>query len=335
MKLPHPISAGRLYRGPLLLLACIAVLPLLARGPYEYLLPLAQLCGIYAIIVTGLTLLMGFTGQVSLGHAGFFALGAYIAAIAAQHFNAPIWLAVLIAMGSAAVILTLIGASLLRLKGHYLALATLCLGIIIFEVINKLEITGGTGGLFGLPEMRLFHDFSLTPLGKVYLIWGLVLLVVVWAVHLTESPVGRALRAIHGDEDAAESLGVSVFTIKVKVFALSGVLAALAGTLYAFVYSPAYLGPEGFGIMLSVSLVTMVVIGGMGSVWGGLIGAIVMTGLHEVITLIGEKAGSTDISRYEQLIFGALLVFILIFSRDGLLPGLRRGIVRIFGRRHG
>lgn len=324
IKFPQPISYGRLYRGPMILMLLAAGLPLLARGPYEYLLPLAQLCGIYAIIVTGLTLLMGFTGQISLGHAGFYALGAYAAGVAATAYRAPIWLAVPIALIAGGLLAFIAGFTILRLRGHHLALATLCIGVIIYEVINKSAITGGAVGLYGLPQINPFGLVGGNALAKVYLIWSVVLIVVLWAIHLTESPAGRALKAIHGDEDAAESLGISAFSVKLKVFVASGVLAALAGVLYAFVYTPTYLGPEEFGLMFSVTLVTMVVIGGMGSVWGGLAGAVVLTGLREAIALFGERIGSTDTGKFEQLIFGLVLVLIMIFSRNGLLPGLKK-----------
>jgi branched-chain amino acid transport system permease protein len=327
------MSYGRLYRGPVLLLLFITVLPLLARGQYSYLLPLAQLCGIYAIIVTGLTLLMGFTGQVSLGHAGFYALGAYVAGVAVSTFNAPLWIAIPAAVVAGGLLALISGFWILRLKGHYLALATLCIGVIVVEAINRMEITGAAEGLFGMPEISFFGLLPGNPLAKVYFIWGIVLLVVLWAIHLTESPAGRALKAVHGDEDAAESLGVSAFSVKLKVFIASGVLAAIAGVLYTFV-STDYLSPEEFSLMRSVMLVTMVAIGGMGSVWGGIAGSVTLLGLREVITLVSERFGSTDATRYIDLTFGIMLVVIMIFSRDGLLPGIKRGFGRLTARRH-
>jgi len=329
MKPPLPPSYLSLYRGPAILLVLVAVLPLCARGHFSYLLSLAQLCGIYAIIVTGLTLLLGYTGQVSLGHAGFYGLGAYAAAILATVCHLPVWLAILLALTATGVCMFVAGVSLLRLKGHYLALATLCTGIIIYEVITKMEITGGAAGLYDLPEIALLGQ---GPLAKTYLIWAVVILVLLWAVHLTESPYGRALRAIDGDEDAAAAMGVRVFPLKLTIFIVSGVLAALAGILYAFVYSPSYLGPEEFSIMHSVSFLIMVVIGGMGSVWGGLAGAVVLTGLHELLNLLGERLHSTDMAKYEHLVFGALLIVILVFSRDGMMPGLRRSLLRLAGK---
>ena len=330
MKFPQPISPARLYRGPLVLLVLILVLPFCARGTFSYLLPLIQLCGIYALIVTGLTLLMGFTGQVSLGHAGFYGLGAYTAAVAVSKFHAPLWLAILIALLAGALLVfrcrlphpaperALPGA------GH-----ALCLGIIIYEVITKLEITGGDAGLDSLPEWQFFGLLPVIRWRKPISSGASCCWCILWAVHLTESPVGRALRAIHGDEDAAASLGINAYAVKLKVFVLSGLLAAFAGVLYTFVFAEGYLGPEEFNLMFSVSLLIMVVIGGLGSVWGGLVGAVVLTGLHEVITQVGEHLGATDMAKYQQLLFGLILVLIVIFSRDGLIPGIGRGLRKV------
>jgi branched-chain amino acid transport system permease protein len=288
-----------------------------------------QLCGLYVIIVTGLTLLMGYTGQISLGHAGLYGFGAYVGAVATNAYHVPLGLAIPLALLSGALITFITGFVILRLKGHYLSLATLCLGIIIWQIINTSKITGGAGGLFELPEIDPWGLFHGNPKAKVYFIWAFSWLILVWAIHLTSSPVGRALQAIHGDEEAAASLGVPVFALKLKIFVISGLLAALAGVLYAFVYTPSYLGPEEFGLMLSVTLVTMVVIGGMGSIWGGLAGAVFMTSLHELITLAGEKMGIIDIARFEQLLYGLLLVLVLIFCPQGLAPALNQGARRL------
>jgi branched-chain amino acid transport system permease protein len=320
--LPEPIPYRRLYRGPLMLLAAFLVFPLCLPASHSYLLPLAQLCGIYGIIVTGLTLLMGFTGQISLGHAGLYGFGAYTAAVLVTALKCPLWLALPAALGASALLAWITGFMVLRLKGHYLALATLCLGVILWEFITKATVTGGAAGLYDLPELSLFGLPLKSAVSKFYFIWGILLLVVMWALNLAASPSGRSLRAIRGDEDAAASLGISVFAVKLKVYVISGLLAGLAGILYAFVYTPSYLGPEEFGLTLSVTLVAMAVIGGMGSVWGGLAGAIVMTSLHELITLAGEKLGSTDIARYEQLVYGLLLIAMLQFCPRGLAPTL-------------
>jgi branched-chain amino acid transport system permease protein len=332
-RLPEPIPRGRLYAGLAVLLGVIVLAPLGAQGAQAYLLPLAQLCGIYAILVTGLTLLMGFTGQISLGHAGFYGFGAYTAAVAATAFHFPAWLAVLAALGAGALLALATGFMVLRLKGHYLALATLCLGIILTELISRSRITHGAEGFLDLPEITCFGLAKGNATARFYFIWLTVWLVMLWAVHLTASPVGRALRAIQGDEEAAAALGVPVFAVKLKVFVASGVLAALGGALYGFVYSPSYLGPEEFSLMLSVMLVTMGVVGGMGSVWGGLLGAVVMTSLHEVIAVIGGKLGRTDVSRYEQLAYGVLLVVMLVFCPKGLATLTSAWVKRWLNRR--
>jgi branched-chain amino acid transport system permease protein len=318
------------------MLCLVCLVPLVGRGAYAYLLPLAQLCGIYAIIATGLTLLMGFGGQVSLGHAGFYAFGAYAAAVSVTQLRAPFGVAILVALAAGSLLAFVAGFMVLRLRGHFLALATLCLGIIIIELISKSRITGGAAGLFDLPPLDCFGILGASPLRKAYFIWLVAGFVVLLAVNLTTSPLGRAIQAIHSDEDSAAALGVPVFRIKLMLFVFSGLLASVAGVLYAFVYSPSYLGPEEFSLMLSVMLVTMVVVGGMRSVWGGVIGAILMTSLHEMITLGGEKLGFTQISRFEQLIFGVLLVLMLRFCPNGILPTLERFLARRKTRRaHG
>ena len=330
---PVPKPLWKLYVGPIVMLLAVALFPLAARGGYSYLLDLARLCGLYVIIVCGLTLLMGYTGQVSLGHAGFYALGAYIPAVLVNSFTWPIPAAIITGVLGTALISLLIGRSILRLHGNHLGLATLCVGIIISEGIPKFEIAGGAEGMFGLPHITLFGMLS-GPGGdvmKYYCIWAVVTACIVWAIHLCESPTGRSLRAIEGDESAAESLGIDTFSLKVKIFVTSCVMAAIAGSLYAFIHCEGNLLPEEFGLMLNVQLVMMVVIGGMGSIWGSVAGGIILTALHEVISLVGSALSLADTSRIEQLIFGVLLAVILILSPTGLIPGLKRLAARLTG----
>ncbi|MCE5198241.1 MAG: branched-chain amino acid ABC transporter permease [Armatimonadota bacterium] len=339
-KYPRSKPLWKLYIGPMIMALAVAAFPMIARGDYSYLLDLGRLCGIYVIIVCGLTLLMGYTGQISLGHAGFYALGAYIPAVLISAFHWPLWAAVIGGILGTAVISLLIGSSILRLQGNHLALATLAVGIIIGEGVSKLAITGGADGLFGLPQITLFGLLTrpeVRVLGikisqgvlQLYFIWAVVVACIVWAVQLIESPGGRSLRAIHGDEQAAESLGINTFALKVKVFVASCVLAAIAGVLFAFVHAEGNLLPEEFGLMMNVQLVMMVVIGGMGSIWGSVAGGVILTVLHEVIALIGSAAGAADTSRIEHLIFGVMLALILILSPSGLIPGLKRATTRI------
>lgn len=343
-KYPRPRPLWKLYIVPLIMAVVVMLFPAFARGDYSYLLDLGQLCGIYVITVSGLTLLMGYTGQVSLGHAGFYALGAYIPAVLINSFNWPLPAAVAVGIAGTGVISLLIGGSILRLKGNHLALATLCVGIIIGSGISKFAITGGTDGILGLPEITLFglldrsevHILGLTlsrSILKLYFIWAVTGACILWAVHLCESPGGRSLRAIEGDESAAESLGINTFALKVNVFVASCVLAAIAGVLYAFVHAEGYLNPQEFGLMMNVQLVMMVVIGGMGSVWGSVAGGVLLTVLHEAISLIGGAMGAADTSRIEHLVFGVMLALILILSPSGLIPGLKKCTSRILSFR--
>jgi len=339
-KYPRPKPLWKLYIGPMIMAAVVALFPLIARGSHAYLLDLGRLCGIYVIIVCGLTLLMGYTGQVSLGHAGFYGLGAYIPAVLVNSFGWPLLPAILMGVAGTAIIGFLIGGSILRLKGNHLALATLAVGIIIGQGISKFRITNGADGITGLPSITLFGLLSrpeVKLLGltidqsvlKLYFIWAIVVACIVWAIQLCDSPGGRSLRAIHGDESAAESLGINAFSLKVKVFVASCVLAAIAGVLFAFVQSDGYLGPEEFGLMMNVQLVMMVVIGGMGSIWGSVAGGVLLTVLHELIGMMGNAIGLADTSRVEHLIFGILLGLILILSPNGLIPGLKKSALRL------
>lgn len=339
---PQPRPPWKLYIGPAIMAAVVAAFPLVASGSYSYLVDLAGLCGIYVIIVCGLTLLMGYTGQVSLGHAGFYALGAYIPAVLVSSFKWPIPPAIAAGVVCTGIIGLLVGGSILRLKGNHLALATLCVGIIIAQGVSRFGITGGAEGIFGLPQITLFGmldkpevrllgiTFSREVL-KLYVIWAVVTGCVTWAVGLSESPGGRSLRAIHGDEGAAESLGINTFAVKVKVFVASCVLAAVAGALYAFLHSGGTVLPEEFGLMLNVQLVMMVVIGGMGSIWGSVAGGVILTALHEIISLVGSAANLADTSRIEHTVFGIMLALILVLSPSGLIPGLKKGAARVFG----
>ena len=333
---PKPVSRIRLYRGQIFLAPLLALAPLLFMGRYAYLLDLFSLCGIYALIVGGLTLLMGFAGQISLGHAAFYALGAYCSAILSLKCGFPIWISALIAIIITGIFSLIMGYPLMRLKSHYLALATLCVGIIVYEAINRSEaLTGGANGLFNIPAPT-FAGYDLSqPIIRYYVIWGLVILMTIWLCNIFESGMGRGLLAIHSDESAARAFGVDVDRYKLAVFVGSGVLGALGGVLYTHLFSPAYLGPEEFNLMFSIKLVVMVVIGGLGSVWGGIAGAFILTTLHEVLSLLGETFHLVLISRIEPFLYGLILVLIMIFFPEGFIPGVKKGITRFWKKGRG
>lgn len=330
------MSRIKLYRGQMLLIPVLALAPVVFVGRYAYLLDLFSLCGIYALIVGGLTLLMGFAGQISLGHAAFYALGAYCSALLSLRLGLSIWLSGIIAIIVTGLFSLLMGYPLMRLKSHYLALATLCVGIIVYEAINRSEsLTGGANGLYNIPPLRVAgYDLS-RPVIRYYVIWGVVILMTFWLCNLFESGLGRGLLAIHSDESAASAFGVNVDRYKLAVFVGSGVLGALGGFLYTHLYSPTYLGPEEFNLLFSIKLVVMVVIGGLGSVWGGIAGAFILTTLHEILSLFGETFHIVLISRIEPFLYGLILVLIIIFFPEGFIPGIKKGIRDLWKRRTG
>jgi branched-chain amino acid transport system permease protein len=303
------MRARRDLAGLAVLAAVVAVLPLLLPNRYFY--DVAILAGINAIVCVGLNLLIGYAGQISLGHAGFFGLGAYVSAILTGRYGWP----PLAALGAGAVLVgalaAAIGRPVLRLKGHYLAMATLGMGIIVSIVIaTEDRVTGGPDGLSVGP----FHLFGWTLKGEETWYWvvGAALIVTVaLALNLMASPIGRALRAIHGSEIAAEVMGVDAARYKLLVFVISAVLAAIAGSIAA--HYAEFITPSKVGFFHSIELVTMVIFGGMASTFGAVVGAALLTALPQVLTLLAE---------YELLVFGAFLMGTMIFMPRGLVPSL-------------
>jgi branched-chain amino acid transport system permease protein len=213
-----------------------------------------------------------------------------------------------------------IGVPTLKLHGHYLAMATLGFGIIVFIFFNELvPITGGPSGLTGIKGMSLFGVRFDSDLKYYFLVSAMLLIVLLLSINVVRSRVGRALRAVHGSEVASAVLGVDVPRFKVAVFVLSAVYAALAGWLYAHYIT--FFSPSSFGFLFSVKLVTMVVIGSLGSIWGGIFGAALLTSLPEVLHVF---------EKYETTVFGLILVTVMIFMPKGLLRGLEDLAVRVF-----
>jgi len=310
------VCARRDLLGLAALVAVVAVLPLFLPNRYFY--DVAILAGINAIVCVGLNLLVGYAGQISLGHAGFFGLGAYASAILTGRYGWP----PLAALGTGAVLVgalaAVIGRPVLRLKGHYLAMATLGMGIIVSIVIaTEDRVTGGPDGLAVVP----FQVFGWSLKGEETWYWAVAATLVVTvalALNLMASPIGRALRSIHGSEIAAEVMGVDAARYKLLAFVVSAVLAGVAGSMAAH-YS-GFITPGKVGFFHSIELVTMVIFGGMASTFGALVGAAVLTALPQALTSLRE---------YELLVFGALLMGTMIFMPRGLVPSLaalwRRG----------
>lgn len=293
-----------------LLAAALLVYPCLQDNPYT--LGLTNLIAINGIIVLGLNLFIGYTGQISLGHAGFFALGAYGSAIATVTAGLPPWPAMLLVAVLVGLIALVVGIPVLRLTGHYLAMATLGFNFVIHTVLLEWdEVTGGPSGFAGIPSLAVGDWAFDSEIRLHYLLWAVAMLCLLLSLNLVRSGVGRGLAALAGDETAAAALGVDTRQAKIKVFVLSAVLASLAGSLFA--HSFGYLSPDSFGIFTSADLVTMVVIGGMGSIWGSLFGAGLITVLPEWVDLF---------ETYKDFVHGTILVLVLMFLPQGLVSGL-------------
>ena len=282
--------------------------------PNEYYLSICILGSLNAVIAVGLNLLMGYAGQVSLGHAAFYGLGAYATAICTTRFGLPIPVGMAAGVTLAAAVAWIVALPTLKLKGNYLAMATLGFGIIVSIVFNEaVDLTGGPSGFVGIPRLALFgHTFE-SDHGYYNLMALVLTLVVLIALNLMKSRTGRALRALHVSEKAASSLGVDIAAHKRFVFVLSAALAGLAGVLYAHYLS--FIAPASFGFSFSVQLVVMVVLGGMASVWGSVAGAFFLTALPEALR---------EFEDIDILVYGAILVLTIMYLPDGLAGGIKR-----------
>ena len=299
----------RAYYGLYIVIAILAVLPMVL--PNSFYLDLAIRMAINAVIVLGLNLLIGFAGQISLGHAGFLGIGAYASAVLPTHFG---WHP-LLAMGAGAVatglLAALVARPIFKLKGNYLAMATLGLGIILnIAFRNEATWTGGPDGM-PVPAFALF-GFELSNDKQWYWVVAILLSVSVWAsLNLIDSPFGRALRALHGSEVASRVVGVDVVRYKVAIFVMSAVFASLMGSVTA--HYVGFVSPNFADFFHSIELVTMVVIGGMASVYGSLVGAVLLTALPQALATF---------EGWETVVFGAILMGCMIFLPKGLVPTL-------------
>jgi branched-chain amino acid transport system permease protein len=299
--------------GLAVLVLVLALFPLLAPVSWVNV-------GVYALIYSvgaiGLTLLMGLAGQVSLGQAAFFAIGAYTQAILVTRYAWPELFSAVAAVALAALAAFVLGLVLLRLRGHYLALATLGLGIIITVIANESDFTGGTSGIFGIPKPR-FGGRTYDSANEYF--WLLVPFVVVSllvARNIAQSRTGRALGAVNDSEVAAETLGVDTFRLRLKVFVLSGAYAGLAGVFFA--HWLAVVNSNAANFPLSVKFLLMSVLGGLASVWGAVIGAFLVEFLDESMkTLIPQLVpGATG--EVQLIGFGIVLVLLVILLPGGL-----------------
>jgi branched-chain amino acid transport system permease protein len=293
----------------LIFAALLLLIPFFFKG--GYLLNVLLFVGIHTILAIGLNLLLGFAGQISLGHAAFFGLGAYISGILTATYSVNPWLAMIIAAVLVGMMAFVIGFPILKLKGHYLAMATLGLGIIIYIAFNEaVDLTGGPSGLSGIPNLSLGSFIFDSDLKNYYLIWTFTLATMLLSINLAHSRIGRALRAIHDSEVAARVMGVNARLLKVQIFSLSAAISAIAGSLYA--HTMTFVSPASFGFNFSIELLTMVVIGGLGSIYGSFLGAALLTLLPEILRAFQD---------YDIVIYGLLLILMTMFMPGGLVRG--------------
>ena len=297
------------YIGLVVIMAILVILPFVL--PNKFYVDLATRMAINAIIVLGLNLLIGFAGQISLGHAGFIGIGAYATAVLPTHFNVHPLLAMALGALAASLLAAVVARPIFKLKGHYLAMATLGLGIIInIALRNEASLTGGPDGM-PVPAMGLL-GYDITTDIQWYWIVALLLSVSVWAsLNLIDSPFGRALRALHGSEVAAQVVGVNIVRYKVSIFVISAMFASLMGSVTAHYIG--FVTPNIADFFHSIELVTMVVIGGMASVYGSVVGAVLLTALPQALS---------SLEGWETVAFGAVLMGCMIFMPRGLVPTL-------------
>lgn len=300
MKKFNPVSLG----GILILLVLLAAIPFLFNS---YVLQVAVYCGIYIMLATSLNLLVGYTGIFSMGHVGFYCVGAYTSALLATKLGMPFVVCFLAGGAVAAIIGALVGFAALRLNDVFLAFATMGLGEVIRIVIQNASFTNGALGVTGIPMPEWFGR----PMNRVEFYYMVVILVVVLVFltnRLVHSNTGRTLMTIRDDANAAASLGVNVFRYKMRAMVLSCFVAGLAGSLYATFVQ--YINASNFVINVSINIIAMVAIGGMGTVSGPILGAVILQVLPEAIRFL---------SNYRQLMFGAALVISIMFAPKGLV----------------
>jgi branched-chain amino acid transport system permease protein len=284
--------------------------PFLLKG--SYLLNVLVFVGINTMLAVALNLLLGYAGQISLGHAAFFGMGAYISGIITARFPVDPFLVMILAALCSGALAFVIGFPILKLKGHYLAMATLGFGIIMYIIFNEtIELTGGPSGLSGIPNLHIGSLIFDNDLNNYYLVLTFTLAVMLLSINLSQSRIGRALRAIHDSEVAARVMGVNARILKVQIFTVSAVISAVAGSLYAHIMT--FIAPASFGFNFSVELLTMVVVGGLGSIYGSFLGAAILTMLPELLRVF---------QNFDIVIYGLMLILMTMFMPGGLISGI-------------
>lgn len=326
---------GQVFWYGLLMVALVA----LPFGVGEYIMSQLHFVLIYSIVGLGLMLLVGFTGQISLGHAAFLAIGAYTEALL-QARGVPFVVSLPCAALFSAAIGWIVGLPALRLKGIYLAIATLAFNVIVEEVITRWEgLTGGNSGLH-LKPVSVFGFHLVDSTGFYYLCLALTVMSILVLMNLLRSPTGRAFVAIRDSEISASCMGVNLAKYKTLSFALSAALTGIGGALYA--HKVSFISPEQFTLLQSIELVTIVILGGVGSIHGAVLGAAFLIVLPQLISIAKDYLpGSIAGSGLQAVVFGLVLIGFIVFEPLGLygrwlkvrtwfelFPFYRRGMFR-------
>jgi branched-chain amino acid transport system permease protein len=286
----------------------IALYPVTLGGMSPYKSGILIFVGIYVILAVSLDLLMGFAGQISVGHAAYFAIGAYVSGILTVKAGIPPLPALLAGLLLSAGVAWASGRPVLALKEYYLAMATLALNEIVVTLIIGLQgLTGGASGLRDIPSFSLFGFGFDNPIHYYYLVWSAVLLVVLASLAVVRSPFGRTLIAIHSDETAAATFGIDCARYKVRIYVLSAVFASLAGSLFA--HYMGFVAPDDFGVLTSINILVMLFLGGTGTIFGPILGASFLKLLPEL---------TYSFQDYELLLNGLILIVVLVFMPRGL-----------------
>ncbi len=296
----------------------IALLPLYL--PNNYQVSILIFIALHTILTIGLSLLMGYAGQISLGHAVFYGMGGYATGILAARFGVPPPLAMLIAAIFTGIIAFIVAIPILRLRGNYLAMGTLGLNVIfVLFLTQQTDWTGGPNGLGSIPKLSVGDFVVKSDVQMYYVAWFAALAILAVSLNIVNSRFGRALRAIHSSQIAAEMVGVDAAHYKTAVFTLSAMYASIAGSLYVFWIG--LISPSVVGINLSVELVVMVAIGGLASVWGAIFGAAAVTLLTEVLRNVLPQLLRGASGEQEIIAFGLILMIVMITLPEGLTTG--------------
>ena len=313
------VAAKRMSDHWLLMLVWALLLAVPYAAPNAYVVSLGNMFLINVILIASLNLFMGYGGQISLGHAGFFGFGAYISGVLGVKLGLSAWVGLPAAALITGLSALVIGIPALRLRGHYLSMATLGWNAILVVMFSRLvDLTGGPNGLLGVQPFA-FGDFRLdTDARQFPLLWLVSLLVMVAILRLLHSRTGRALRAVATNEIGADAVGIDSFRTKLLFFVLTAGMAGVAGSLYVHVNQ--YASPETFSVNGSILLVVMVALGGSGTFWGPVVGALIYTAVPQILL---------DYEDVELMLFGLGMLVVLILSPSGL-AGVPTALIKRF-----